>query len=161
MILSFLGSMRKLCFYFICFLFVCFVFFLLLDQEQTWKRVSKTWGGFPGPGEGWRTVTGARARGRFTSGAHHCKFPKIETGKCLWMFSFSACLKPWAGLPTFRNCLEGETSSAERKNPWVWSRPAYRATDGVQGESPTGVQGVPPCVGKFVFGEVECISSGP
>ena len=29
------------------------------------------------------------------------------------------------GLPTFRNCLEGETLSAKRKNPWVGSRPAY------------------------------------
>ena len=29
-----------------------------------------------------------------------------------------------AGLPTFRNCLEGETSSAKRKNPRVVSRPA-------------------------------------
>ena len=29
------------------------------------------------------------------------------------------------GLPTFRNCLEGETLSAKRKNPRVGSRPAY------------------------------------
>ena len=32
---------------------------------------------------------------------------------------------PFAGLPTFRNCLEGETSSAKRKNPQVGSRPAH------------------------------------
>ena len=57
--------------------------------EQTWKRVSKTWGGFPGPGMGWRTVTGTRV----TSGAHHCKFPKIEMCKCLWMFSFFSLSK--------------------------------------------------------------------
>ena len=29
------------------------------------------------------------------------------------------------GLLTFRNCLEGETLSAKRKNPRVGSRPAY------------------------------------
>ena len=29
-----------------------------------------------------------------------------------------------SGLPTFRNCLEGETSSTKRKNPQVGSRPA-------------------------------------
>ena len=56
---------------------------------------------------------------------------------------------PYSGLPTFRNCLEGETSSAERKNPWVWSRPAYRAPDVVQGESPIGVQGSAPLCRKI------------
>ena len=57
-----------------------FVFVFLIshsDLEQTWKRVSKTWGGFLGPGMGWRTVTGSGSWGMVTSGAHHCKFPKI------------------------------------------------------------------------------------
>ena len=61
-----------------------------------------------------------------------------------------------AGLPTFRNCLEGETSSAKRKKRRVGSRPSYRAPDGVQGEAlGRGPRQRPPCVGKFVFGEVE------
>ena len=56
------------------------------------------------------------------------------------------------GLPTFRNCLAGETSIAKRKNPWVGSRPAYRAPDGVQRESPwQGSKAAPPCVGFFFF----------
>ena len=51
------------------------------------------------------------------------------------------------GLPTFRNCLEGETSSAKRKNPQVGSRPAH----GSRGKTlERGPRQRPPCVRKFV-----------
>ena len=69
------------------------------------------------------------------------------------------------GLPTFRNCLEGETLSAKRKNPRVGSRPAYivyRAPDGVQGQSPwQGSKASFLCVTKNILSEVKCIISGP
>ena len=66
-----------------------------------------------------------------------------------------------AGLPTFRNCLEGETSSTKHKNPQVWSRP-YRAPWWGPGAKPlTRVQGSARLCKKFVFDEVKCIISGP
>ena len=60
---------------------------------------------------------------------------------CNWLFC-----SLWPGLPTFRNCLEGETSSTKRKNPRVGSRPAYRAPGGVQGQTLTGVSRQRPLV---------------
>ena len=105
---------------------------------------------------GWSCAVAERAHGKEHGDAH--ERPKI------YVLKYTECHPPVYRLihPTFRNCLEGETSSAKRKNPWVGSRPAYRAPDGVQGESPwQGSKAAPPCVGKFVFGEVECIISGP
>ena len=68
-------------------------------------------------------------------------------------------------LPTFRNCLEGETSSAKRKNSRVGSRsrsvppggPWEKALD--RGE---GSKAAPSCVKKILHLRIsKCIISGP
>ena len=66
----------------------------------------------------------------------------------------------YVGLPTFRNYLERETSSAKHKNPPEWDLgPSIGTSRGKALDR--GPKQLPPCVRKFVFAEVKCIISGP